>query len=192
MKKLATFILGLSLILTACGSAVDSGTSVTTSTGDPYTYTYKTAEFQLEVPKEWEVVDSFTSEYPDGLKVAFRNNVKDSIFTANLTILKEDNIGNEMSYDFAQKKLADHEDTLINYKLITQEGITLLVAGAESNTILSTFEGKNETAGPTLNFMQTNLTKNDNAWTVTASYRPSEDVFVIEELDTMLRSFTLR
>ena len=137
-------------------------------------------------------MDSFTSEYPDGLKVAFRNNVKDSIFTANLTILKEDNTNSDTSYDFAQKKLADHEDTLLNYTLLDQEGITLLVAGAESNTILSTFEGKNETSGPTLDFMQTNLTKNDNAWTVTASYRPGEDEFTVEELDTMLRSFNLR
>ena len=190
MKNPFPLIVGLSLFLTACGGS-DSG-STTGDTADSYYYTYKTAEFQLEVPKEWEVVDSFTSEYPDGLKVAFRNNVKDSIFTANLTILKEDNTNSDTSYDFAQKKLADHEDTLLNYTLLDQEGITLLVAGAESNTIISTFEGKNETSGPTLDFMQTNLTKNDNAWTVTASYRPGEDEFTVEQLDTMLRSFNLR
>jgi len=191
MENSLSLILALSLFLSACGGG-DSETITTTDSESSYTYTYKTAEYQIEVPKEWDVVDSFNSEYPDGLKVAFRNNVKDSIFTANLTILKEDNTKNDTSYDFAQKKLADHEETLINYKLLDQEGITLQVAGADSNTILSTFEGKNETSGPTLDFMQTNLTKNDNAWTVTASYRPSEDEFTIDELDKMLRSFSLR
>ena len=77
----------------------------------------------MEALEDWELEDSFTSEYPDGLRVAFRNDVKDSIFTANVTVLAEENTGSDTSYDFAQRKLADHEDTLLNYELLEQETI---------------------------------------------------------------------
>lgn len=192
MKKLFSLWVVLSLLLSACGSEETSSDGSTSDSDEPYFYTYKTAEFQMEVPETWELVDSFTSEYPEGLRVAFLNDVKDSVFTANVTILKEENSGDDTSYDFAQKKLADHEDTLINYELIEQESITLEVAGAESKSILSTFEGKNETAGPSLIFQQVSLVKGENAWTVTATYRSGEDEFAIETMETMLRSFILR
>ena len=104
----------------------------------------------------------------------------------------EENTGNSASYDFAQRKLSDHEDTLLNYELLGQETVTLTVAGAESKTILSTFEGKNETAGPTLEFMQVTLTEGEDAWIVTASTRPGQDEFLTEQMDAMLRSFILR
>lgn len=192
MKKLLSLFFAGSLFLAACGGS-DSDTTdgeVTESDG-PFYFSYKTAEFDMEVPDEWEVVDSFTSEYPDDLRVAFKNNIKDSIFTANVTVLREENSEGDTSYDFAQRKLADHEETLLNYALLSQEVINLLVDGAESKTILSNFEGKNDTSGPTLNFMQVTLTKGEKAWTVTATYRSGEDEFTLEELDTMLRSFTL-
>ena len=191
MKNPFHFLISLSLLLSACGGEETSG-------GDgeidesPFTYTYKTAEFQMEALEDWELEDSFTSEYPDGLRVAFRNDVKDSIFTANVTVLAEENTGSDTSYDFAQRKLADHEDTLLNYELLEQETITLTVAGAESKTVLSKFEGKNESTSPTLQFMQITLTEAENAWTVTATYRPSEDEFLIEQMQAMLASFTLR
>ncbi|OGJ45286.1 hypothetical protein A3J23_01605 [Candidatus Peregrinibacteria bacterium RIFCSPLOWO2_02_FULL_48_14] len=190
-KRLVILSVFFSLIFSACGG--EETANGTEENGDnAYTYTYKTAEFQMEVLKDWEVIDSFTSEYPDELRVAFRSKVKDSIFTPNITVLVEENTGNSASYDFAQRKLSDHEDTLLNYELLGQETVTLTVAGAESKTILSTFEGKNETAGPTLEFMQVTLTEGEDAWIVTASTRPGQDEFLTEQMDAMLRSFTLR
>lgn len=192
MKKILSFLLAGSLFLAACG-----GTDTATTTGQTedseqvFYFNYKTAEFGMDVPDDWEIVDSFTSEYPDDLRVAFKNNIKDSIFTANVTVLREDNTASDTSYDLAQRKLADHEETLLNYALLSQEVVNLLVNGAESKTTLSTFEGKNDTAGPTLDFMQVTLTKGDKAWTVTATYRNGEDVFTVEKMDTILRSFTL-
>lgn len=191
MKKIFYSVLLFSLILSACGGEEPSS-SEEGSEESAYTYTYKTAEFQMEVLKDWEIVNSFTSEYPDGLRVAFRNDVKDSIFTANITVLAEENAGDDTSYDFAQRKLADHEDTLLNYKLLAQETISLSVASAESKTILYKFEGKNESATPTLEFMQVTLTEVEDAWTITATYRPSEDELLLEQMEAMLRSFTLR
>ncbi|MEK9159098.1 MAG: hypothetical protein AAB383_00030 [Patescibacteria group bacterium] len=198
MKKLSSFTYALacllagSLFLTACGgsdtSEVDGETE---ETGEVFYFAYKTADFEIEVPDTWEIIDSFTSEYPDDLRVAFKNNVQDSIFTSNVTVIRENNTLSDTSYDFAQRKLADHEDTLVNYSLVSQEVLTLQVDGANSKTMLSTFEGKNDTSSPKLTFMQVTLTKGQQAWTATATYRSGEDAFTVEELDTMLRSFTL-
>lgn len=191
MKSSLSLLLGLSLLLTACngGEPVED---ISEDTSQIYTYTYKTAEFEMEVPSDWELIDEFTSEYPDGLKVAFRNNIKDSVFTANLAVLKEENREGDTSFDFAQRKLQDHEDTLLNYKLLEQEIVMLKVGGAESKSSLSTFEGKNETSGPALNFMQVTLTKGENAWTATATYRKEEDESIIVLMKNMLRSFNLQ
>ncbi len=191
MKKFLSFLFIGSLFLAACGGSDTATDGETVESDGPFYFSYKTAEFDMEVPDEWEIVDSFTSEYPDDLRVAFKNNIKDSIFTANVTVLREENTHGDTSYDFAQRKLADHEETLLNYALLSQEVINLLVDGAESKTILSTFEGKNDTSGPSLEFMQVTLTKGEKAWTVTATYRSGEDEFTLEEMNHMLNSFTL-
>lgn len=191
MKKFLSLLLFTSVFFAACGGS-DSATDGETEDSDQVFYfRYKTAEFEMDVPDTWEIIDAFTSEYPEDLRVAFKDNVQDSIFTPNVTVLREDNTQSDTSYDFAQRKLADHEETLINYSLVSQEVINLEVDGAESKTMLSTFEGKNDTSGPKLTFVQVTLTKGQKAFTATASYRSGEDEFTVEELDTMLRSFTL-
>jgi hypothetical protein len=189
MKKLLTTLLGLSLLLSACGGS-DTDEASTTDSDEVFYFTYVTAEFSIDVPDDWETINAFTSDYPDEVRVAFRNNLKDSEFIANVSIVREDYTGT--SADYAQSKLDDHSETLINYKLESQEAVTLEVAGADSVTTLNTFRGKNEASSPTLEYMQIYLTKGDNAWTVSASYTPNEDEFVIERMAHMLKSFTLK
>lgn len=181
----------VTLLFSACGGTETTELGETDESEEVFYFTYKTAEFEMEVPDDWEIVDAFTSEYPQDLRVAFKNNIQDSVFTANVTVLREENTQDDTSYDYAQRKVADHEETLLNYSLLSQEVVNLEVDGAESKTILSTFEGKNSSSGPSLIFMQVCLTKAEDAWTVTASYRDGEEPFTVEELDTMLRSFTL-
>lgn len=191
MKKTYVFLFALSFLLSACGGSEES-TDENADESKPGTYfTYKTAEFQMQIPDDWEIMDSFTSEYPNELRVAFRNQVKDTSFTANVSVIREENTRGDSSYDFAQRKLKDHKETLLSYELLEQEVTTLSVSGAESKTLLSTFKGKNESSGLSLNFMQVSLTDSEKAWTVTASYRTSEDEFTIEKMETMLRSFSL-
>lgn len=193
MKKLLTLLFS-SLLLTSCGS--DTSTSTTdssTGTSDQsYFYQYITAEFTIDAPEEWEKINEFSSDYPEEIRVAFRNNIKDSDFTANVTVIREDNTSSLTNADWAQKKLNSHAETVLNYQLISQEQLDLTVSSAASTTLLNTFTGKNETDGPSLTFMQTYLTKGDKAWTITATYSPDEDPFVIQKMDTMLRSFALK
>lgn len=191
MKKFAILLLTLTLALTGCFST-EGPEGSTEGSDETYYYTYKTAEYTIEAPESWEKITSFTSEYPDEIRVAFRNNVKDSDFVANLTVIREDNEKSLSNMDYAQKKLNDHAETLIDYTLVSQEELTLEVSGGNSKTLLNTFTGKNDTSSQTLNFVQVYLTKGDTAWTATGTYRTEEDPFVIQRLDTMLRSFTLK
>lgn len=192
MKKIFATSLLTALLLTNCGG---SSTSTDVSSEDsetPRYITYRTSDFSIDVPDTWKTVNTFTENYPSDLRIAFKNNIQDATFTANVTVLREDNPKELTSADFTQQKLSDHTDHLLNYSLISQDEITLTVSGADSATILNTFSGKNTTSGPTLEFMQVVLTKADKAWTVTASYRDDEDAFTVEKMQTMLNSFAVR
>jgi hypothetical protein len=190
MKKLL-LLLSIAILLPACGGSGD--TSTTGDSDEIFYFTYQTSEFEMDVPDEWEVINSFSSEYPDNIRIAFRDNIKDGDFVANVTIFKEENPKSNLNADLSQKYLNDHADTLVNYKLISQEEITLELLGASSQTIINSYEGKNDTRDSSISYMQTYLAEGDIAWVVTASYySPTEDSFSLERMETMLKSFTVK
>lgn len=191
MKKFLA-ILGLSVLLSSCSGSSSSGDGSTGDSGTPRYVTYKTSDFTIDVPDTWQTINEFTGDYPEGIRIAFRNNLQDSGFTANVTVIREENPEELTSADFSQEKLQNHDDHLLNYALISQEELTLTVAGADSKTWLNTFSGKNTSDGQTLNFMQVVLCKADRAWTVTAAYQPNDDEFTIEKMTEMLNSFSVR
>lgn len=189
MKKLLSLILVLGS-LSACGSTNDVST---TDSSEIFYHTYRTAEFEIDVPDDWETITAFSSEYPENIRIAFRDNIKEGDFVANVTVFKEENEKQRLNADISQKYLADHSDTLINYKLISQEEIILDLLGAASQSIINQYQGKNDTNDPSITYIQTYLTEGDHAWVVTASYyAPTEDEFNVERMETMLKSFTVR
>lgn len=192
MRKLALLMIGTLLFSTACfgGGEENTGGEVV-DTDEPYFFMYRTAEFEMEVPDTWDRINSFTSEYPEEVRIAFRNNVKDGDFVANVNVLREDNPKNLTTADFAQKKLASHAETLLNYQLLSQEELTLNIGNNSSASLLNTFQGKHTSSGQTLEYMQVYLASGDQGWTITAAYTPNEDPFVIERMRRMLTSFTL-
>lgn len=189
MKK-HLFLICVALLLPACGGS-DSG-STTEDSDQIFYHTYKTAEFELDVPDDWETINSFSSEYPDTIRIAFRNNIKEGDYIANVTIFKEENPKQLLNADLSQKYLKDHAETLTSYKLIGQEELSLNVLGSPSQTILNTFEGKNDTESSSITYKQTYISEGENAWVVTGSYySPTEDPFTIERIETMIKSFTV-
>lgn len=192
MKKLFPLLFAsLALFLSACGGSTTESSN-NSATEDAYFFSYKTAEFSIEVPSTWATVNAFPSDVPEDVRVAFRNNIQERDFLANVTVIRETEDQALTNSDLSQKKLADHSAHLINYTLISQEEVTLSVGGSASASLLNTFQGKNEASSPTLTFQQVYLTKGDEAWTVTASYDPDEDAFAVEKMVRMLKSFNLR
>lgn len=184
-------LLFTTLLLTSCGGTTVGDGSLNDS--ETYRFVdYKTSDFLIEKPEDWETINSFTSEYPEGIRVAFRDNLKDGDFVANVTVIREDNPDNLTSFDLMQEKLGEHEDHLLEYQLLSEEELTLSVGGGESKTTLFTFTGKNESTNEKLEFMQVALAKSDQAYIVTATYDPEEDEFTIDRMLTMLKSFQLR
>lgn len=64
--------------------------------------------------------------------------------------------------------------------------------GGDSRTFLNKFSGQNTVSGPVLNFMQVTVAKAGNLWTVTAAYKEGEDPFVVDKLETCLKSFYVK
>ncbi len=191
MKTLLYSVLFSSLILASCGGISSEDDNISES--DTYRFVeYKTSDFLIEKPEDWETINSFTSEYPDGIRVAFRDNLKTGDFVANVTVIREENTDSLTSFDMMQEKLGEHEDHLLDYQLLAEEELTLSIGGGESKTTLFTFSGKNESTSEELEFMQLALAKGDKAYLVTATYDPDVDEFTLERMLTMLKSFQLR
>lgn len=185
MKKLLLFICA-SLLLTSCGA-------VSTSTDDnPLFYTYETSDYQIDIPDTWEIITDFDSSYTNGIEIAFRNNLKDQKFIANVNIIHERSKKSVTNADVSQEKLKDNSGTLINYNLDSQSEINLQVGSTDTSTFFNKFSGKNKSDGYTFNFMQTYLTKGGEVWIVTATNLTDEDDFVIERMDKMLKTFALK
>ncbi len=188
--QVASLFIFTALFMSACGAGSGDNASIGDSE-EPYFYEYKTAEYHIDVPNEWEVLNAFPSDYPLETRVAFRNPNKEQDFVANVNIIREYGENTLSNVDLSQLKLKGHEAKLIGYKLISQEEINLALGNDESASLLNTFSGKLETNNERVQFMQSYLNKGDTRWTVTASFSPNEDEFTMERMETMLKSFGL-
>lgn len=149
---------------------------------------YVTNDFRMSVPDDWNTLNNFDSSYPDGLRVAFKNNIKDTGFTANVSVFENESEKSMTNEDLSQNELKNNSETLLEYQLISQEEITL----DKSTTYLNVFEGKNSADSATYRFMQTYIAKGTSTWVISATYEATEDEFVVEKMETMLKSFNLK
>lgn len=185
MKKIISTIFAF-ILLASCSSASLSGDD------NPTFYTYETSNYQIDIPDTWEVITDFDSSYTDGIEIAFKNNIKDQKFIANVSIIHERDDESFTNADISQEKLKDNSASLINYNLDSQSEINLNIGGSEATTFLNIFSGKNKSDGYTFNFMQTYLTKGNDIWVVTATNLTDEDEFVVERMEKMLTTFALK
>ena len=189
-KSLFTLFTLSALLLSACNSSSEGGRVEEGST--LATYSYRTSEFTIEAPRDWETITGFGSDFPEELRVAFRNNVKDRDHLANIVVHREQLEDVLTSTEFGQEKLQDSQNSLLDFSLISSEDIELEVAGGLVSTQLYSFSGKTEDDIEETVFLQSTLTKGNKAWVVTASHIPTENPFVVQALENSLKSFTLR
>lgn len=188
MKNLSISLIAISIFLSACGGSAPQEENNDKANDEPRYHDYVTNDFKISVPDDWETLNNFDSSYPDGLRVAFKDNVKSTDFVANVSVFEEESEKSTTNEDLSQNKLKDNSETLLDYELISQEEITL----DKSTTYLNIFEGKNSADGETFRYMQTYIAKGTSAWIITGTYLSTEDEFVVERMETMLKSFNLK
>ncbi len=192
LRAVSAFLFIFVLILTGCSSSNELSDAIDESNKSTHFFDYINADFVIQVPNEWETITAFTSEYPDTVRVAFRNNIQELDFIANIIVSKEELPATMSNFDFSQKTLAVHESTLVDYRLDSQENLDIAVSGGTSASMLNSFHGKKNLETKDLNFKQIYVVKGNDAWTVTAIYSPSEDEFTVEKMETVLKTFKLK
>ncbi|NCS68183.1 hypothetical protein COW94_03655 [Candidatus Peregrinibacteria bacterium CG22_combo_CG10-13_8_21_14_all_44_10] len=190
MKKLIVLLLASCylLIISGCGS-----TDTSDSTADnPLYYTYSASSFALEVPNDWETISQFTSDYPQNTLVAFRNNLKDLSFIANVNIVANAVNKGMNNGDYALEMLQTHSENLIDYRLIEKQEIEILINEQSTPTYLNYFEGRNSVDSDILEFVQVYGVNNQIGYIVTATFLPEEDNFIVENAVHVVKSLELK
>lgn len=181
------FIISSLILLTGCGSDTPDE-----KTEENAGYkTYESSEFSLKVPQDWEVLDKkdFTSNVPQSTVVVFRNNIKDDIFTANLTINMVKVDEKLSAEDFAKSTKSKLKGSLVGFTEIKSEALSL---ADNLQAFELQFEGKKSSADPIIRFRQIFITKNGVGYTINAAHHQNEDESVVNLLNEMINSFSLK
>ncbi len=191
IKNIGTLAIILALTLTgltACGEKdIDEIT-----TAEPGEKIYSTTDFSIIYPQDWEVLEreTFPTLVPHQTIVAFRNNIRDEIFTANLNVSRAQLERKISAEDFAKSTMAKIRTTLLDVREFPITYREVPNADQEKGVIIE-FQGRKSPAEPILQFKSLNIVSNTYAYTITGAYLPTEDESVVIKLERMLDSFTL-
>lgn len=191
-KKL--FIISLlssALIFSACGSDEESSTVTGEDTATADKITYTADDFELNIPSDWEILekDSFTSNVPTDTVVAFRNNIKNEVFTANLNINATELAEEITAQDYAKSTLQKTKNSLIDFEEINSSEHTL---AEDLPGYILEFEGKQSASQAAIRFKQLYIIIDNKGYIITAAYLAEEEQSVVKSLDEMLDSFAIK
>lgn len=189
-KFLLSTLLVTTMLFTACGSD-DADTDVESTQGKNV---YSAPEFQLLVPESWEIIEKgdFTSSVPSGTVVAFRNNVKNEIFTANISITQNDLEKGMSSVDLATSSLSKAKVSLVDYVKGEMKEFEVNKGEEKINGELVHFQGRKSASEPVVQFDQLYVVDGNTAFVLTAAYLATEDESVVKTAGEMLNSFALK
>jgi hypothetical protein len=195
MKKLL-LVFAATFFLTGCfgsGTTISDITSGEKST-NPNFNLYETAGFSIEIPKDWEIIDSktFTSNVPAETIVGFRNNLRNEVFTSNVNVSQSKIPEETTSADFGKSTVLKAKESLVGFKELSKEDLTIKISDTEIQTFISGFEGKKSPADPIINFKQLYISYKGAGYVITGAYLPIEDESVVKMIDAMLHSFSLK
>lgn len=183
-KKILAIILSVPLLLTGCFSSDEES--------DNGTNNYQAADFSINVPDEWAVIESsdFTSNISAQTAVAFRSNFRSEVFTANLNVLIKD-LGEEniSASDYAKSSLSKIRSSLLNFQEIASEEVSL--GEAETPGYRMSFSGKTGPSQPIIQFEQLYVTDENLGFQITGAHLPDENESVVKQIEEMLDSFSL-
>ena len=146
---------------------------------------YEANEFSIVYPQDWEVLDdrAFTTLVPHQTVVAFRNNIRNEIFTANVNISRA-SIETEVSAeDFAKSTMAKVRNALLDVQELPSE--------RHREGVIIEFQARKSPVEPAIRFKSLTVVSNKSAYTITGAYLPTEEETVVNKIDRMLESFSL-
>lgn len=152
----------------------------------------ESSEFRLQVPEDWETIQEFTSDYPENTIVAFRNNIHDHSFLANLNITKNSVPKGTTTQDYALKLIEIISGQLINFQTLNKEETTININGEAVKTIRFEFKGTNDRTTPTRHFIQIYGVKGTAAYILTASYDDKDSELAIDQVTKSIGTFEIR
>lgn len=189
MFKQLSIILALPLILTGCLGGSDNSTNTITNKT-----TYQAETFTIDVPLDWETIEkaALGTYAPPGLVVAFRNNIKSEIFTANMIIEIDTGMEGLTAEEVGLNEKNIQKNKLIAFTDISTETKAI---NAGENTVegyFTNYQGKQDAAGATVTYKQLTVAYNGSIITVSAGYGPNEDESVVKMINEMIDSFALK
>jgi hypothetical protein len=195
MKSLRIILLlALILPLASCGGGEDN-----TDNSDPafppeqisFYRAVEAGEFVIQVPEDWETIQTFPSSYPENTFVAFRNNVQDHEFVANINVVRNSAPEGTLTSDYAMQMYEAVSSQLVNFKELAAEEYELYVNGQYVKTYLYNFEGSNDPTEKTRRFLQISGITGLNAYVATGSYDQNDTELAKDQINQSIQSFYL-
>ena len=184
-------LLAVPLILTGC-----LGIGEETSTSEPTAgeVEYSTSSFSIMVPQDWETIEKsgFTSSVPAETVVVFRNNIKSEIFTTNVNISMVEVSESMSSSDLAISSRTRAKNSLISFEEISLTDVEVQFGEVFIPGTRLVFTGKKSASDPVIYFDQIYVINERLGFIATSSSLEEEDETVVNYLDRMLNSFSLK
>ncbi|MFA5842465.1 MAG: hypothetical protein WC882_02220 [Candidatus Gracilibacteria bacterium] len=193
LRFAACLLATLAFLLPGCGDG-DTATTEPISQIEPIAF-YRAIEIQdlgMQVPENWETITEFSSQYPKNTLVAFRNNVQDHDFIANINVVQNPVTEGTQSADYALTMLNTLSGQLVNFKKISQTDFNVNIAGTSVPTYLIEFEGTNDSTEPVRKFIQLYAVKGTTAYIVTGTYDALDTQLAIDQVKQSLKTVYLK
>lgn len=191
-KKVILFSVGAAVLLAGCfGGSSDKKEVVKKIEGF---HSYETEEFRMQVPDAWETLTplNFKSNISKNTLAAFRNNLRDPSFTANIVVLKNELASEISSTDYAKALNEKLKNNLSSYKEILIEKFNVNVEGKESESLFTHVEGRERPEADLKRFIQVSAVKEKNAFNALGAYLAKGDEGLAKKIETSIRSFEVK
>ncbi|MDP2642851.1 MAG: hypothetical protein Q8P62_03355 [Candidatus Peregrinibacteria bacterium] len=200
MTKLSKIIITSLAILSLTGCSLfssDTDTSITgtTTSTNPNKVIYNASDFNITVPRDWEILDGIKlpAGSPQSVVVAFKNNIKNKKFIANMNVSEYDTKDQKTTQEEMVKSMKDNfKNTLIDFKDLGDQKVNVNANGTPIEAILTTFSGKSDAIEDSKNFKQLYVENNNTAYIITTSYSTDEDPEVVAKIEETINSFELK
>lgn len=194
MKKTLAVIMLILPLLTGCFGGGDDKTGQDAMQEIPGYTIYDSGEFALQVPNEWETLTAvnFKSDTPANTLVAFRSNMRNPKFTANVAVARNELAAEISTHDYARGLYQKISDDLMEFKSLALEENKIYVSGIEHDSLFIYIEGRNSADSDTKRFMQISGAKGNNAYIVIGAFLPEENENTINKVEKMVRSFRIK